>query len=163
MTRTILAALLTASLAILAMPPAALAKSPTVKLTISGGGLPATIEVTDPAILSLSNAWTSRFLDFSREAIEEHAESGARYEISLYVQGTDGTPVKVYVFYYCRDSSGDSGYIYLPGRGEAWYQRNIRTIYRQSLHGKWSYASREWEKLMKPVIAHAEEPHTSAP
>jgi hypothetical protein len=46
-------------LVFLGMPEAASAKSPTVKIVISGGGLTNAIEVTDPRILDISNVWTA--------------------------------------------------------------------------------------------------------
>ena len=39
------------------------AKAPTARVTISGGTLRTTIEVTDPRVLDLSEAWGTAFLD----------------------------------------------------------------------------------------------------
>jgi hypothetical protein len=44
-----------------AMPQPATAKSPTAKITISGGELAKEIEFTDPQILNLSNVWAESF------------------------------------------------------------------------------------------------------
>ncbi len=62
---------LAALLILLGVPRAASAKGPTVKITISGGGLTRAIEVTDPRILRISNVWLGQFLDGSLASPKE--------------------------------------------------------------------------------------------
>src|ERR1700677_4472362 len=49
----------------------------------------------------------------------------------------------------------EQGFLYLPGKGPV-FELNISTIMRGELDGKWSYAMRAWEALIKPAIANAE-------
>ncbi len=135
-------------------PPAA-AKGPTVRITISGGALTSPIEVTDSRILDSSNVWAGEFLDRSARSPKEPPRGLRRYEVSFYVKlGGDGV-TKMYVLYYSPNPATHPGLIYLPGKGEPWYSRNVRTILRGS-EGQWHYASPAWEHLIRPVLARAE-------
>jgi hypothetical protein len=137
------------------MPEAGSAKSPTVKITISGGGLTGAIEVTDPRILDISNVWTGHFLDRSRGTAKEPPRGLQRYEVSFYIKIADNEVRKKYVLYYYPNPATEPGYIYLPGKGEAWYSLNVGAIIRDGQDGKWNYASPAWEDLIKAVIAGA--------
>jgi hypothetical protein len=68
--KRIFTALVAVLLLLVAMPRPAWAKSPTAKITISGGALTSAIEVTDPRILDISNVWYGQFLDRSRSLSE---------------------------------------------------------------------------------------------
>jgi hypothetical protein len=140
----------------LGMPEAASAKSPTVKITISGGGLTSAIEVTDARILDISNVWSGQFLDRSRGTAKEPSRSLPRYEVSFYIKIAENEVRKKYVLYYCPNPAAEPGYIYLPGKGETWYSLNVGAILRDGQDGKWNYASPAWEDLIKPMIAGAE-------
>ncbi len=140
----------------LGMPEAASAKSPTVKIIISGGGLTSTIEATDPRILAISNVWSGQFLDRSRGTPKEPPRRLRRYEVSFYVKIANNEVRKKYVLYYYPNSGAEPGYIYLPGKGETWYSLNVGAIIRDEQDGKWNYASPAWEDLIKSLIASAE-------
>jgi|SRR5271165_2435705 len=140
----------------LGKPEAASAKSPTVKIMISGGGLTSAIEVTDPRILDISNVWTGRILDRSRGTAKEPPRGLQRYEVSFYIKIADNEVRKKYVLYYYPNPATEPGYIYLPGKEEDWYSLNVGAIVRDGQDGKWNYASPAWEDLIKPVIAGAE-------
>ena len=140
----------------LGMPEAASAKSPTVKIIISGGGLTSTIEVTDPRILAISNVWSGQFLDRSRGTPKEPPRRLRRYEVSFYVKIANNEVRKKYVLYYYLKPSTEPNYIYLPGKGEPWYSLNAGAILRDKQDGKWNYASPAWEDLIKPMIANAD-------
>jgi hypothetical protein len=139
----------------LGMPVAASAKTPTVKIIISGGGLTRAIEVTDQQILDISNVWSGQFLDRSRGTAKEPPRGLQRYEVSFYVKW-DNKVMKKYVLYYYPGRSTEPGYIYLPGRGETWYSLNVGAIIRNEQDGKWNYASAAWGDLIKPMIASAD-------
>ena len=156
MKKTLLALPLTVLLILLGMPRAASAKGPTVKITISGGGLTSAIEVTDPRILSSSNVWGGNFLDGSRGSVKKPPRGLRPYEVSFYVKLANGEVRKMYVVYYYPNPSTEQGYIYLPGKGETWYSLNVGAILRDGQDGKWNYASPAWEDLIKPVIARAD-------
>jgi hypothetical protein len=152
-TFTVLAAIL---LTLAAVPQPGWAKSPTAKITISGGGLTSAVEVTDPRILDISNVWYGKFLDDSQGAVEEPPAGLRRYEVSFYTKVSDNDVRRRYVVYYSPNPSGERGYIYLPGKGETWYSLNVSAILRDGKDGKWNHASPGWEDLIKPVIAHGE-------
>jgi hypothetical protein len=131
------------------------AKALTVRITISAGGLPRTIEVTDPQVLDLSHAWGSQFIDGSRTP-ENHPPPGLRaYEVSLYSRIAENDVRKTCVLYYYPNTSPEPGLIYLPGSGVLWWL-NGGTIIREGQDGKWNYASPAWEALIKPLIARGE-------
>ena len=143
-------------LTFLGMPEAGLAKAPTVKIMISGGGLKSAIEVTDARILDISNVWSGQFLDRSRGTAKEPPRGFQRYEVSFYIKIADNDVRKRYVLFYYLDPAGEPGYIYLPGKGETWYSLNVGAILRDEQDGKWNYASPVWEGLIKPMVASAE-------
>jgi hypothetical protein len=138
------------------MPQSAAAKSPTAKITISGGTLANEIVVTDPQILDLSNVWFGKFLDPSKGAAKAPPSGLRRYEVSFYIKAADNDLKRKYVLYYYPKSATEPGYIYLPGKGETWYALNVNAILREGQDGKWNSALPEWENLIKPVIARAE-------
>jgi len=65
---TVLAVIL---LILAVIPQPVWGKSPTAKITISGGALASAVEVTEPRILGISNVWGGQFLDFSQGIVEE--------------------------------------------------------------------------------------------
>jgi hypothetical protein len=140
----------------LGMPEVVSAKSDTVKIIVSGGGLASAIEITDPRILDISNVWTGHFLDRSRGAAKEPPRGLRRYEVSFYIQIVDNNLQKKYVLYYYPNTGTEPGYIYLPGKGETWYTLNVEAILRDGQDGKWNCASAVWEDLVRPVIEGAE-------
>jgi len=156
MKKTLFVFLLALLLIFLGMPGVVSAKSPSVKIIISGGGLTSSIEVTDPQILGISNVWTGQFLDRSRGTAKEPPRGLRRYEVSFYIRVADNELKKKYVVYYYPNPATEPGYIYLPAKGETWYSLNVRAIIRDEQDGKWNYASPAWEDLIKPVIAGAE-------
>jgi hypothetical protein len=142
-------------LVLLWTPMAAWAKAPTTEITISGGGLGRVVAVTDPRLLAMSNVFWGQFLDPSRTPLSEAPPGLKAYEISFYVKEAENDVRKMYVAYYYPNVGSEQGFFYLPGRGPVW-ELNIGTIMGGPLDGKWSYAMRAWEALIKPVIASAE-------
>ena len=139
-----------------ALTPIAQAKASTYKIVIEGGGLSQAIEITNPQILNLSNVWTGRFIDSKRDPVNEPPRGIGPYEISFYVKFGENDIRKKYVLYYHPRSASEQGYIYFPGRGDAWQYLNWGTIMREGADGKWHYALPAWENLIKPLIARAE-------
>jgi hypothetical protein len=138
------------------MPRPAWAKSPTAKMTISGGALTSEIETTDPRILNGSNLWEGRFLDASQGVVKEPPSGLRTYEVWFYIKVADNSVRRRYVVYYSPNTAAGRGYIYLPGKGQPWYDLNVSAILRDRQDGKWSYAAPAWEELLKTVIAQAE-------
>jgi hypothetical protein len=143
------------------MPKVASAKAPTVKITISGGGLTDPLEVTDPQVLVISNVWSGQFLDSSRSPVNEAPKGLRSYEVSFYVKLAENDVRKMYVVYYYPNPLEKQSFIYLPGEEPIW-PLNAGTILRKGQDGKWNYASAAWEALIKPVIARDEDRRKSA-
>ncbi len=155
MRETLLVFSLVALPMLLCTTEAASAKSPTVKISISGGGLTRVIEITDPQILALSNIWSATFLDLSRSP-ENHAPQGVYpYELWFYAKLAENDVRKMYVGFYYPNSSIEQGLIYLPDQEPVW-SLNSSAILRKRLDGKWNYVSPKWESLIQPLIARAE-------
>lgn len=132
------------------------AKIPTVKLTVSGGGLPRTITITDPKVLAASNIWVGTFVDDSRPTIKEPPVGLRRYTVSFYTGLSGGKARKAYVVTYSPDSATHRGYVYLLGKGDADHVRNWGSIMRPGRDGKWNYASPRWTSMLDAAIAHDE-------
>lgn len=153
-TKRSLALLLTILLTSFCFAERASAKAPTVKITISGGGLARAIEITDRQVLALSNVWIGDFLDVSRTPESEAPKSLVGYEVSFFVRVAEDYVKKVYVVYYYPMASNEQGFVYLPIHGTARHL-NAGTILREGLDGKWNYASPAWEALIKPTLDRA--------
>jgi hypothetical protein len=141
---------------ILGALPLLWSKSPTAKITISGGALTSEIEITDSRILDLSSAWGGRFLDSSARSAIAPPQVGPTYEVWFYIKSADNGVQRRYVLYYSPSEYSKKGLIYLPGKGQPWYRLNVSAILRDGNDGKWNYASPSWEELIKPVITQAE-------
>ncbi len=142
-------------LTLLWLHPAVSGKSPTARVTISGGGLMRALQITDPQVLALSNAWGSDFLDLSRIAADRAPQGLRPYEVTLYTKLAENDVRKACVFYYYPNASNERGFVYLPGHGVLG-SLNEGTIVRNGRDGMWNYASLRWEGLIKPAIARAE-------
>jgi hypothetical protein len=114
----------------------------TVKLNILGSRL---IEITDPGVLALSNVFAGSFIA-SRS--EEPDAAWPRITVVFDVQTREGIKAGAYAVFYCSDPDTGEGFIYLPGRGEAPYRRNIATILREEQDGRWHRASAEWSSAI---------------
>jgi hypothetical protein len=115
------------------------AKGPTVKLTITGGGLPAAVEVTTPD--ALAHVWSDDFIGTRAEA--PHIDL-PRYQVAFHVLPNRTREVKVmYVVTYVHDPDSGNGFIYLPGRGEEHFWLNASTMLRGG-DGRWHRAVPTW-------------------
>ena len=143
---------------------AAAAKEPTRKLIISGGGLVAPIEITDPATLALADIFAENFLDTTRQFAPVPAGL-PRYEISFYLSERHsswfrrwwGRPrlERAYVVYFTPNDLRHESYVYLPGAGDRWAGWNHQVIIRPDREGRWNYAATAWSQRIANAIAHA--------
>jgi DNA-binding beta-propeller fold protein YncE len=147
--RTLFCLLVGATL--LVMPTALSGKAETARVTITGGGLARPIQITDAKVLGLSHAWGAQFLDASRPPLAQAPNVDSPYEVTFYSSMAGNDTRKTCVFFYSPGSAAASGIIFLPRKGPVWWL-NSGTIIREGRDGKWSYASPEWEALIKPFI-----------
>lgn len=60
----------------------------------------------------------------------------------------------MYVLVYCYDPARKTGYVYLPGKGEKWYDVNVGSIYR-GVEGHWFQASGSFGDVIESSIRNA--------
>jgi hypothetical protein len=125
------------------------AKAPTVKLTVSGGGLADPIDITSGTALKPS-IWEGDFIGASATKPDP---SLPRYMVSFFAKIGE-KPTRMYVVYLVLDSRTGDGFVYLPGRGDKWYRQNTGTIIRDGLDGKWHHAAGEWSRAIAKAITH---------
>ena len=128
------------------------AKGPTVKLTITGPGLAAPIDIVEPAILDGSNVYGGSFVG-EMVAAAPPVDTPI-YTVSFHVQSPEWMrrPVKaMYAVSVARDARG-ALWLYLPGRGEAGYALNVGTILRDGQDGHWHRPPLSWAAAIAKFI-----------
>jgi hypothetical protein len=129
------------------------AKGPTVKLTITGPGLAAPIEIVDSAILDGSNVYAGSFLGETQQAVP--SVETPIYTVSFHVQSPEWMrrPVKaMYAVSVARDARTGALWLYLPGRGEAGYALNVGTILRDGQDGHWHRPPQAWASALAKYL-----------
>jgi len=145
-------------------PLLVLAKGPTLKITVKGANLPSPVEITDERILEKFAVWggagvrinnapqTEGFIvDWEKGLVAAPQATLPRYEISFHVMHQRPSD---YVVYYACDPATGRGYVYLPGKGEKFYESNTFLIFR-GIEGNWLSATRSWTEIAKPLIERA--------
>ena len=142
---------------------ASLAKSPTHKLTVTGGDLAGTVEIMDAPMLGLSNVFTAAFLDTARR-FALPPTTALRYRVTFYLpDDTRGILARLferprlrpsYVVFFTPERN-DTGVVLLPGPGDPWASWNHGTIIRSGLEGRWSYANAAWGSTLAQRLHHA--------
>ena len=113
----------------------------TAKITVSSTVLAQPIEITDPKVLSLSNVFAGAFIG---EQVARSEVAGPHYTIVFDIQTLSGVKTAAYVVVYSKNRWTGERFIYLPGRGEASYRRNVSTILRDGHDGTWHRAAEAW-------------------
>ena len=142
----LLALIVTAPLSLSAVAPEI--KS-TTRITISADDLVRPIEVTDEAVLALSHVFAGKFIDRLAPAPDSRLP---RYTLTFDIQTLQGVKEAAYVVLYSVDDMTGEGFVYLPGRGEPSYRRNISTILRYGQDGYWHRASDEWSAAINRYV-----------
>jgi len=139
----------------LAIPGGISAKGPTAKIINTGGRLSLPLEVTAAEVVRQFNPWGHEFRDGARSAkkVDSPGRYPQPYEVQFYVKFSEKETRMKYVIYYRPSTANQRGYIYVPVRGEPWHWHNAETIITTT---GWFQASREWDRLVKPLIEAAE-------
>lgn len=138
-----------------------------IKIVISGGGLPAPIAITDPAVTArfkvgagpgtftlqpdrtrIAKNEPSMIVDWPAGTVSPPSAMWTTvFEVSFIIprRGT-------YYAYYWIDPATKHGYVYLPGPGDPHYQSNIKMIHRQ-VEGNWFHAWSTWDEVANPLIS----------
>jgi hypothetical protein len=151
MSRRVSSSLLVA-LIVLVWAPSAYPKGSPDQITITGGGLPCPIVVTDGETLEAFDPWRGQFINWQRDPVGETPHGGEPYAVFFYLQSQDGDLRMIYALQYIPGRRGGRGYVYLPGEGERYYALNVGTISRTGADGKWNSASAKWDALLKRVL-----------
>lgn len=141
------------SLAVLAVTNPVMAKGPVDKITIEGPGLAVPFEITDSEILSRFDPWGGQFIGTGGPLAGPPPYAKEPYLVKFYLKNQQGDLALRYMFYYYFNSTGTTGYIYLPGLGEPYYQINTGTIIRGTSDGQWHKAIPGWDDIMADVVA----------
>jgi len=134
----------------------AMAKGPVDKITVEGPGLASPIEITDSGILDRFDPWGGQFIGTGGPLAGPPPNIKEPYLVRFYLENQQGDQTLRYVFYYYFNSTGTTGYIYLPGPGEPYYQTNVGTIIRETSDGQWHKAIPGWDEIMADVVAESQ-------
>ena len=129
------------------------AKGTTVKLTVTGPGLAAPVEIVERAILDQSNVWDGSFIGDTLEAAP--LAPPPRYTVTFDVQlpAWQRAGVKrMYTVSVARDARSGGLVLYLPGRGEPGYGLNAGTMLRDSQDGRWHRPPAAWASLVAKYL-----------
>ena len=140
-------------LPLLALSVGLQAKGSTVKLTLTGPGLAAQIEIVEPVILDGSNVYAGSFLGETVQAVPSVEKP--IYTVSFHVQSPEWMrrPVRpMYAVSVARDARTGALWLYLPGRGEAGYALNVGTILRNGQDGHWHRPPLSWAAAIGKYI-----------
>lgn len=150
---------------LLAGAPFAFSKGSPDLILISGGGLAQPIEITDPDSLKAFNPWMGQFADWETKPLADAPCFRRSFEVSFYMKWPErkssldhGNLQLIYNTRYC--STGEAGYVYLPGPGDPKYGPNGGTIIRGAADGKWHLATAGWDSLMSDAVAMTESQRT---
>jgi len=131
-------------------------------ILITGGGLTQPIQITDSSSLKAFDPWNGQFADWKQDALVDVPCARRSFSVKFYMKWpgrnsseSRGDLQMVYATRYC--STGSTGYVYLPGPGQAIYRDNAFTMLRGDADGKWHPATSEWDSLMMNQVA-AEDP-----
>lgn len=146
MRSALLALMMTAPLSLSSITPEI--KS-TTRITISANDRVGPIEITDETVLALSHVFAGKFIDQLAPAPDVALP---RYTLTFDIQTLNGVKEAAYVVLYCVDDTTGEGFVYLPGRGEPAYRRNISTILRTGQDGYWHRASGDWSAVISRYV-----------
>lgn len=131
----------------------ALAKGELAMARIAGPGLENPIQITDSEVLSILNPWRGEFADWGDELIEGPPEIQEAHRVLLFAQFGESTEElePIYLIYYHPNVGGEHGLVYVPGPGEAWYAKNIGTIF-DGREGEWHPARPALDDALRPLL-----------
>jgi hypothetical protein len=131
------------------------AKRPLDRISVEGAGLKQPIELTEPLLLQLSSPWFGNFLE-PNTAQEPPLKASRVYVLTLHARLRGQEVQPIYRFHYVPGEGGSPGWVYLPGKGDAWYRQNVSIILRPGHDGRWHRATRAWAVYWEQARARAE-------
>ena len=146
-------------------------KGRTVRIQITGTDIAESLEITDPDIVrrffvfngpgvridgqqvhTRPEGLVGAFIDWRKGKVVYQPAGLKRFEVGFYCEGM--STGLCYKATYAYDPQCGEGYMYLPGRGDDSYSRNVSTIVH-GVEGNWFHSSPTWERLVRPRIEQA--------
>jgi hypothetical protein len=143
-------------LALLAIPMLAFGAAETVHIKLSQPGL--SIDVTEPRALAdfrfgpgpgnftpSGPAWQPKswIVEDWEHPADEPSGALVRQQVTFQLRMNDAT-TREYVVFFVFEPGAGQGYVYLPARGEPFYDSNINLLRRDKYDGHWFRATAEW-------------------
>ena len=143
------------------------AKGLTTRITLRDATLQTSIDITDPSVLRAFNVWagpgtfandvegtTGFIIDWPAGIARDRPRDLVRYEVMFHVRYLDRSNEElVYVVLYEHEPASGRGFVYLPGRSDDYYGRNVRTIlHGHNLEGHWFYATDAWRNAVNHLL-----------
>jgi hypothetical protein len=146
------------------------AKGTTTRIVITGPQLSEPIQLRDRSVVAPFNVWSGPgtrlngvegmdgfIVDWRAGSVQPPVENLQQFEISFYADGDSTSQERIaYVVSYALDPQTAEGYVYLPGKGDARWGPNVRSILRgPKYEGHWFRATDAWQNVMRTyVISH---------
>jgi hypothetical protein len=80
------------------------------------------------------------------------AQQLARIQATFRITHPTTQEQRYYVVFHVRDPATGQGYVYLPGKGEAFHDSNVYTLRRDEYDGRWYRATAEWTRQVQAAI-----------
>ena len=141
---------------LVALSANAIAKLPTVEVTLSGPMLSAPLHTQNPAVIA-PNVWMGNFALLNEGAVPAPPAVAPRLTAYFWVND-HGTYRIAYTVDLVYDIEGRSALIYLPGRRDPRFVNNTRTILRKGQDGRWFRAEPAWAAAVNEALAAAQVP-----
>jgi hypothetical protein len=155
------------ALIIVGVATAVFAKGLTTRITLRDTTLDTSIDITDPSVLGAFNVWAGPgtysngvegthgfIIDWAAGIARDRPNGPSRYEVMFYVRFANrSTEELAYVVLYERDPASRRGFVYLPGRSEEHYGRNVKAILRHNLEGHWFHATEAWDNAVNSWLS----------
>lgn len=150
--KSIFTAVLSALVLMGAPTTSAFAKGQTVKLAVSGPGIPQTIEITEREAIAPS-VWGNAFFDVAKGPLAAPDAALPRYVVKFYVQPPQGGAVEMkYALYLVLDTATERALVYLPAPSDELYRLNT-AMRRNGQEGKWYAAAEKWGRAVQTAVA----------
>jgi hypothetical protein len=148
------------------LPEPLAAKGQLTRITIQRDAQSAPLEIRDDEILRRFSPWagpgvwvegveqTQGFIiDWSSGAMTRAPKARQAFDVRFYVKYYPDQPEELaYQVSYAYDPKESQDAVYLPGKGDAQYPVNVRSIVR-GIEGKWFRPTSEWQALARVLIA----------
>jgi hypothetical protein len=152
---------------VLCMPACLVAKGPTTRVTVTSVRDGRVATLSDPLVLAQFTVWdgpgtfsgptgqqiesTEGFIvDWPAGPVIARPGGLERFEVDFFVRHRGVGPEELaYVVLYERDVKSGDGFVYLPGKADRQFPRNVQSISRGARYeGQWFRATREWQQVV---------------